>query len=108
MRIKVSDDAERDMAAGFRFYEKQALGIGEYFLDTVHAEIESLVLYAGIHRLVYGMHRLLVQRFPFAVYYEIKDDVIYVWAVFDCRGDPKDMRRKITTRLLVRKKKTRR
>lgn len=44
MRIKISDDAERDMESGFRFYEHQATGLGEYFLDTVHAEIESLIL----------------------------------------------------------------
>lgn len=105
MRIKVSDDAERDMESGWRFYEKQATGVGEYFLDTVHAEIDSLILYAGIHRIVHGMHRLLVQRFPFAIYYELQDDLVSVWAVFDCRSDPAKMRRKIQKRVMeVRKK----
>lgn len=47
------------MESGVRFYEKQAPGVGEYFWDTVHAEIDSLILYAGIHRIVHGMHRLL-------------------------------------------------
>src|SRR5690606_30092951 len=91
MRIKISDDAERDMESGVRFYEKQAPGVGEYFLYTIHAEIDSLILYAGIHRIVHGMHRLLIQRFPFAIYYEIHEEVVYLWAVFDCRSDPKKM-----------------
>lgn len=69
MRIEISDVAEQDMLRGYRFYEKQAPGLGAYFLDAVHTEIDSLLLYAGIHRLVHGMHRLLVHRFPFAVYY---------------------------------------
>ncbi|MFH1499171.1 MAG: type II toxin-antitoxin system RelE/ParE family toxin [Verrucomicrobiota bacterium] len=98
MRIKISDDAERDMERGWLFYEKQSVGVGEYFLDTIHAEIDSLILYAGIHRIVHGMHRLLVQRFPFAIYYELQGDLVYVWAVFDCRSDPKKMGRGIKRR----------
>jgi len=103
MHIKISDDAELDIADGFYFYEQQASGIGEYFLDSVHAEIDSLVLYAGIHRFVHGMHRLLMLRFPFAVFYEIRENLIYIWAVFDCRSDPKKMNHRIKQRLTGRK-----
>lgn len=98
MRIEINDDAERDIMGGYRFYEKQSPGLGEYFLNTVQAEIDSLILYAGIHRRVHGMHRLLVQRFPFAVYYELDEEVVQVWAVFDCRSDPRNMRQKLTRR----------
>ena len=99
MRNKVSDDAERDIEGGFFFYEKQSPGVGDCFLDTAYAEIDSIILSAGIHRRVHGMHRLLIQRFPFAVYYEIQADLIYVWAVLDCRSDPKKMSQKIKRRL---------
>ncbi len=35
-----------------------------------------------------GFHRMLVKRFPFAVYYLIEDDRADIYAVLDCRRDP--------------------
>nr|VFJ91544.1 MAG: hypothetical protein BECKLFY1418B_GA0070995_102620 [Candidatus Kentron sp. LFY] len=37
------------MADGFRFYERQAEGLGDYFLDSLWSDIHSLRLYGGIH-----------------------------------------------------------
>ena len=56
-----------------RFYEQQAEGVGEYFLDTLFSDIDSLVISGGIHPIHFGKyHRLLSKRFPFAVYYPLK------------------------------------
>lgn len=88
MRILILDAAEQDLADGFDFYEAQSTGLGEYFLDSLSSDIESLRLYAGIHPEYQGYHRLLSQRFPFAVYYRIVSRVIRVYAVLDCRRDP--------------------
>ena len=64
-------------------------GVGEYFLDTLFSAIESLALYAGVHPRPQGrLHRMLTERFPFAIYYEFKGDVATVVAVLDCRQNP--------------------
>jgi len=34
MRVQVLDEATADLASGFRFYERQADGLGDYFLDS--------------------------------------------------------------------------
>ena len=65
---------------GFRFYERQSSGVGLYFLESLNSDIESLRLYAGIHRKVFGYHRMLSKRFPFAIYYDLPDDEIRVCA----------------------------
>jgi len=86
MRIRVREEALADLRAGFRFYESQAEGLGGYFLDSLYSDIDSLLIYAGIHRVVFGkFYRLLSHRFPFAVYYQIKSDTVFVHAVLDCR-----------------------
>jgi plasmid stabilization system protein ParE len=92
MRINLSDDAERDLERGYLFYEKQGNGLGDYFLDTLHSEIESLLLYSGVHRRIHGLHRLVVQSFPFAVYYDVSGELVLIWAVLDCRSDPSKIR----------------
>lgn len=96
MRIKILSSAARDLIDGFRFYEKQAEGVGGYFLDTLYSDIDSLVITAGIHPIYFDrFHRLLSKRFPFAVYYRIEKDTALVYAVLDCRRNPAWIRKKL-------------
>jgi plasmid stabilization system protein ParE len=89
VKIRVLGAASRDIVDGYRFYEAQAEGIGEYFLDSIFSDIDSLALTAGVHEVHFGSyHRMLSRRFPFAVYYRIEDDVAVVYAVLDCRKQP--------------------
>ena len=89
MRVQVLDEATVDLADGFRFYEQQANGLGEYFLDSLWSDIHSLRFHGGIHAIQNGYYRLLSKRFPYAVYYRIEDDMARVRAILDCRRDPK-------------------
>lgn len=97
MRIKILASAEDDLLAGFRFYETQREGLGAYFLDSLFADIDSLMIHAGVHRLVFGKyHRLLASRFPFAVYYTPDEHVAVVHAVLDCRRNPDGLTQRLS------------
>ncbi len=89
MKVLILPSAQNDLAEGFAFYEKQQSGLGAYFLDSLFADIDSLALHGGVHRRVFGAHRLLGRTFPFAVYYDVETDTARVKAVLDCRRDPK-------------------
>jgi hypothetical protein len=95
MRIEVLDEAENDLVNGYAFYERQSQGLGQYFLDSLFADLESLHIYAGIHAMYLGYHRLLAKRFPFAIYYRLQDKVIRVYAILDCRRDPARIRNRL-------------
>lgn len=89
MRIEVLDKAENDLVEGYLFYNEQQAGLGAYFLESLYSDIESLRLYAGIHRTAYrDYHRMLSKRFPFAVFYTLTDEAARVHAVVDCRRRP--------------------
>ncbi len=93
MRIKILSSALDDLHEGRWFYEKQGEGLGEYFLDSLFSDIDSLVLYGGIHSMVFGYHRALSERFPYGIYYRMEDDtVVVVWRVLDLRRDPLKIR----------------
>ncbi len=59
MIVQILDEAEQDLIDGFNFYEAQAEGLGEYFVDALSADIESIRIYAGIHSKHLGQYRLL-------------------------------------------------
>jgi plasmid stabilization system protein ParE len=92
MKIRILRLALEDLAEGRLFYEAQQQGVGDYFLDSLFTEIDSLVLHAGIHSLHFSYHRLLANRFPFAVYYRVIRDEVLVYRVLDCRSDPRSIR----------------
>ncbi len=96
MTIKILNSASIDLIGGYWFYEKQANGLGAYFLDTLFSDIDSLKIYAGVHSIHFEKyHRLLSKRFPFAIYYCIEDDTAFVYAVLDCRRNPAWIRKKL-------------
>lgn len=98
MRIKILSSAVEDLHIGRLFYEEQAEGIGAYFFDSLFSDIDSLALYAGIHPKVYGYHRMLAKRFPYAVYYALEGDTAVVWRVLDLRQHPDRIRRAVKDR----------
>lgn len=86
------DDSIEYLKIGKRFYEKNEPGIGVYFTGSAMADITSLRLYAGIHSVRFGYHRMLLKRFPFAVYYDKEGNKVYVVAVLDMRENPDSIR----------------
>jgi hypothetical protein len=95
MTIRILPSAIDDLADGFNFYERQQAGLGSYFLNTLFSDIDSLELYAGIHLKVFGYHRLLSKRFPYAVYYSKELQAVSVYAILDCRRNPAWIRSRV-------------
>jgi len=96
MKIKILKSAKEDLIDAYHFYEFQEKGIGNYFLESLNSDIESLKLFAGIHSVHFGKYyRLLSRRFPFAVYYRIKENETRIYAVVDCRRNPAWIRKKL-------------
>jgi len=89
MRIRLLSSAFNDLVRGRNFYEQQGDGLGGYFLDSLFSDIDSLMLYAGIHRKIFGFHRLLSKRFPHAIYYRMEtENEAAVYLGLDCRQNP--------------------
>ncbi len=86
--IQILSEAEADLEDGMVFYESQEQGVGEYFWDSLLSDIESLIIYAGVHSKVYGYYRMSSKRFPYSIYYELKDNTAYVIAVLPERRNP--------------------
>jgi len=77
------------------FMKARGKSVGEYFWDSLISDIESLVIYAGIHSKVYGYYRMSSKRFPYSIYYELNNDTAYVIAVLPERRNPTWVRRKL-------------
>jgi hypothetical protein len=54
--VKLSDDAEQDLLDGIAFYDQHGRQVGDYFLDSITADLRSLCILGGVHAKRYGYH----------------------------------------------------
>jgi len=67
MRLRILEVARDDLIEGFHFYEDKEKGSGDYFLSSLYSDIETLQIYAGIHRKVYrDLQRFLTAQHQFS------------------------------------------
>ena len=88
--IAITEPAKRDLEDGYWFYEAKQTGLGDYFLSSLQSDIDSLVIFAGVHAKPYSnqVFRNLSRIFPFAVFYRMHGNTAQVIAVLDTRRDP--------------------
>lgn len=87
-RVIVLEEAARDIEGAIDFYETAESGVGDYFRDSIIADLRRLEHYFGQHALHFGFHRALSDRFPHAIYYRDDEMTRTVVAVLDMRRDP--------------------
>jgi hypothetical protein len=88
MRVELRVEARHDLVEGAGFYEEQREGFGDYFIDCLFQDLDRIESEAGIRATVFGLHRKLSKRFPFAIYYRSEESVIDVVAILDCLRAP--------------------
>jgi len=96
--VQILAEAVSDLEVGKTFYNQQEKGIGEYFWDSLISDIESLVIYAGVHSKVNNFYRMTAKRFPYSIYYSIKNDSAYVVAVLPERRNPYWLKEKLSSK----------
>jgi plasmid stabilization system protein ParE len=88
MKINILGIAVKDIELGQSFYEQQQQSLGIYFLDSIFSDIDSLLIFAGVHQQFFGYYRALSKRFPYAIYYKLNGEMIEIWRVLDYRQRP--------------------
>jgi len=80
----------------FAFMSGKAAALGGIFSNHLTLTLNPFDSLAGRHRRVFGYHRMLSKRFPFAIYYDLHKDEIRIWRVLDCRRHPRWLKPQLT------------
>lgn len=89
MRVRVLRLAHVSIMDGYEFYEDRSPGLGQYFIESIMEDIESLKISGGTHQtLPSGFKRKVCDRFPYSIFYKVENSEINVYRVFDNRRDP--------------------
>ena len=95
VELVIAPEAELDIAEAYLWYEGRRAGLGEEFLSSVDACLESIrrpEMYPVVHE---GYRRSLIRRFPYAVFYEPSEATVTIYAVFHTSRDPDKWRQRL-------------
>ncbi len=92
--IKISDEAELDLEDAYSWYEGQVNQLGSEFIRVVDKSLTIIQKNPLAYPLVYrNVRRKLLPRFPYMLLYLVDDNIniniIFVFACFHVRRDPK-------------------
>ena len=97
--LRFLPDVEEDVISGYVWYETKSPGLGEEFLRIFYACANEIPWNPLLYPKVYSyFRRRLLRRFPYAVYFMIKDGQIIVFGLFHCARDPRTIRTKLQDR----------
>jgi len=82
--------AEADLADAFAWYDERLPGLGATFLRSVDACLTRIQRYPEAYPVVHPrVRRAPLRRFPYGVFYVIRDDRVDVLAVHHARRRPR-------------------
>lgn len=88
-RLKLSGRAVRQVGEAYEWYEAQIQGLGSEFELAFELQLKRLeqvpVLYSEV---LPGVRRTLLPRFPFGVFYVVKNDLVHILAVIHSARSP--------------------
>ena len=89
-RLKFSGRAVREVGEAYEWYEAQSPGLGSEFELALELQLKRMeqvpLLYPEV---VPGVRRTLLPRFPYGVFYTVKDDLVHVLAVIHNVRNPR-------------------
>jgi plasmid stabilization system protein ParE len=93
--VRLTPEAELDLAEAHAWYSAQRRTLGREFLRAVDHCIAAIRRHPEAYQLVdRRMRRALLHRFPYGVFFEVLAEEIIVYAVFHGARDPRAWKRR--------------
>jgi toxin ParE1/3/4 len=89
MTFSFHPEAEEELHAAIEHYEERQDGLGYDFSIEVLAALQNVVAHPLAWPVVEdGIHRCLINRFPYGILYAVEDASIFILAVMHLRRSP--------------------
>jgi toxin ParE1/3/4 len=90
LNMLIRPEAERDIEDAFSWYEEKRAGLGSDFLLCVEEGFAKILrgpeIYPVVHK---NVRRILIRRFPYAIFYITEHYGLVVLAVAHASRDPR-------------------
>lgn len=92
----LTPEAAQDVSDAYAWYEECRYGLGEDFLGSIDACIRRICRMPELHAKVHeDYRRVLVRRFPYALFYEYSDGTVTLYGVCHTAQRPDKWRERL-------------
>lgn len=97
MRVRLADGVERDLTDAVLKYEKARDGLGDEFSIVVGEAISEIADNPQRWPAEVGdVRRFLLHRFPYKIIYQLREEVLWIYAVMHTSRRPGYWRKRVT------------
>ena len=99
-RVILTPEANSDTQEVFDWYEERQAGLGWEFLESLEEAYQRIATHPSHYPIRFdNFRRILIGRFPFAVYFDHDDSKVIVYYVFHSARDPSRLARRLRRKL---------
>ncbi len=81
-KLAISAEAQQEFDDAFDYYEEKKIGLGDEFAECVREQLDALRNFPKAHAIVFkDARRTVVKRFPYCIYYVVREDQVNVIAI---------------------------
>lgn len=96
MKLKLLAAAKTDVAGAIAYYNSEEPGLGAEFAAEVRKTIERILQFPNAWTSVSNrVRRCQVNRFPYGVFYSLKNDIVVVIAVLHNHREPRTWKTRV-------------
>jgi plasmid stabilization system protein ParE len=96
LRVVFRRAAKSEFEDAAAWYGEKSPGLGDEFIREIEQAIATAAVAPQRYPLVFGdIRRAVARRFPFAVYFRVRSDMLVVLAVFHGRRNPAIWQRRV-------------
>jgi len=90
-KLKLKQEVYDDIKVAYDWYESQRIGLREDFLLTLEESYSKITRTPKIYQLIHKIvRRKLLRRFPYGVFFVLRDDEVIVIAIMHTKRKPSD------------------
>lgn len=94
--VVLEPNARLDLKAAYEWYEEQLKGLGNEFLNSTEIEFKILEENPEIYQNIFEeFRRAPIKRFPFGLFYVVRNMRVHIVAVYHARRDPDGWKKRI-------------
>ena len=93
-KLILRQEAERDLAGTYNWYNEKVPGLGSDFLAVVERALESIQENPARFPIIYReVRRALINRFPYGLFFLLEEERVVVLGVMHTARDPAKWRK---------------
>lgn len=93
MKLIITIEARQDIADAYDWYEEQKQGLGEQFLKQFRITCNDILIAPTGYQHFHHYRQIPLYLFPYVILYEIIEENIVVFAIFNTHQHPRKKKR---------------